>query len=100
MIIVRGIIHLEMPTGRETQRDYSFGSIYPPRQNVKTLLSVEGVLKCRSSQINDSIKSLFFWGKYLCLHLFKVVVYCSIPINIHDLDLLLEGKKKKKALST
>ena len=31
MIVVRGIIHLEMPTGRETQRDYSFVSIYPPK---------------------------------------------------------------------
>ncbi|KAM3703524.1 hypothetical protein ACB098_04G101200 [Castanea mollissima] len=27
----RGIIHPKMPTRRETQRDYSFGSIYPPK---------------------------------------------------------------------
>ena len=28
----RGIIHPEMPIRRETQRDYSFGSIYPPKK--------------------------------------------------------------------
>ena len=36
----------------------------------------------------------------LCLSLFKVIVYCSIPLNIHDLDLPLEeesiGRVKKK----
>ena len=84
-------MHEEKPKGFT-----ALGQFILQRQNVRTLLFVEQVLKSRSSQINDSIKSLFFWGKYLCLHLFKVVVYCSIPVNIHDVDLLLEGKKEEE----
>ena len=72
-------------------RDYSFGSIY-----VGTLLFVEGVLKSRSSQINNSIKSSFSWGKFMCLSLFEVVVYCFFLINILDLDLLPEEERSFK----
>ncbi|KAL0016393.1 hypothetical protein SO802_003462 [Lithocarpus litseifolius] len=48
--------NLEMSARRKTQKDYSFVSIY-----VRTLVFVEAVLKSRSSQINDSIKSSFSW---------------------------------------
>ena len=54
----------EMPARRETQRDYSFGSIYPPKTKCQNFFFFFfwRVLKSRSSQINDSIKISFSWG--------------------------------------